>query len=79
MRPSTWATPNVAHDNPADQRYHASLFLGFASRSAFFERTDIPRLSETLTPVASAIHAYDVSTTLTYVSAGNLLDPPHQN
>ena len=78
----TWATPNVAHDNPADQRYHASLFLGFASpgsRSAFFEGTDIPRLSETLTPVASAIHAYDVSTTLTYVSAGNLLDPPHQN
>ena len=24
-----WDTPNVAHDNPPDQRFHASLVLGF--------------------------------------------------
>ena len=29
-----WDTPNVAHDNPADQRFHASLMLGFADASA---------------------------------------------
>ncbi len=25
-----WDTPDVAHDNPTDQRFHASLVLGFA-------------------------------------------------
>ena len=38
----TWDTPDVAHDNPADQRFHASLILGFAdpaARTAFFEGT----------------------------------------
>lgn len=24
-----WDTPNVAHVNPADQRFHASIILGF--------------------------------------------------
>ena len=60
----TWNTPDVAHDNPADQRFHASLILGFAdpaARTAFFAGTDIEQLSQTLAPVASAIHAYDVS------------------
>ncbi len=41
----TWDTPDVAHDNPADQRFHASLILGFAdpaARTAFFEGTDDP-------------------------------------
>ena len=35
-----WDTPNVAHDNPTDQRLHASLILGFAdapTRAAFFD------------------------------------------
>jgi len=74
----TWDTPDVAHDNPADQRFHASLILGFAdpaARTAFFEGTDIKELSQTLAPVASAIHAYDVFTALTYVKNGNIL--PH--
>lgn len=74
----TWDTPHVAHDNPADQRFHASLVLGFAdpaARTAFFEGTDIERLSQTLTPVASAIHAYDDFATLTYVKNGEIL--PH--
>jgi hypothetical protein len=29
-----WDTPNVAHDNPSDQRFHASLMLGFAETDA---------------------------------------------
>jgi hypothetical protein len=74
----TWDTPDVAHDNPADQRFHASLILGFsdtAARSAFFEGTETQQLSQTLAPVASAIHAYDVSATLTFVKDGEIL--PH--
>jgi len=74
----TWDTPDVAHDNRADQRFHASLVLGFAdpaARTAFFEGTDIEQLSQTLAPVASAIHAYDVFAALTYVQGGEIL--PH--
>jgi hypothetical protein len=74
----TWDTPDVAHDNPTDQRFNASLVLGFAdpaARTAFFEGTDIEQLSQTLAPVASAIHAYDVFAALTYVKNGEIL--PH--
>jgi hypothetical protein len=74
----TWDTPHVAHDNPADQRFHASLILGFAdpaARTAFFEGTEAKQLSPMLAPVASAIHAYDVSAALTYVRNGEIL--PH--
>ncbi len=74
----TWDTPDVAHDNPADQRLHASLILGFAdpaARTAFFAGTSIEQLSQSLAPVASAIHAYDVSAALTYVKNGEIL--PH--
>ncbi|WP_206301852.1 hypothetical protein [Streptomyces sp. AcE210] len=37
-----WDTPNVPHDNPHNQRFHASLVLGFsdsAARDAFFTAT----------------------------------------
>ena len=74
----TWDTPGVAHHNPADQRFHASLVLGYAdpaARTAFFEGTDIKQLSQTLAPVASAIHAYDVFAALTYVKDSKIL--PH--
>jgi hypothetical protein len=76
----TWDTPDVAHDNPADQRFHASLILGFAdpgARTAFFAGPDVTQLSQTLAPVASAIHAYDVSAALTYVKDGEVL-PSYQ-
>jgi hypothetical protein len=39
-----WDTPNVAHDNPADQRFHASLILGFPdaeARAAFFASLEL--------------------------------------
>jgi hypothetical protein len=72
----TWNTPHVAHDNPADQRFHASIVLGFAdpaARTAFFAGTHVKQLSHLLAPVASAIHAYDVFATLTYVKDGEIL------
>jgi hypothetical protein len=73
-----WDTPNVAHDNPADQRFHASLILGFTDaqeRAGFFHGREIESLSNMLAPLASAIHAYDVSAALTYVKDGRIL--PH--
>ena len=69
----TWDTPSVAYDNPKDQRFHASVILGFADaavRNDFFTSTTIASLSQQLRPLASAVHAYDVSTALTYVKYG---------
>jgi hypothetical protein len=71
-----WNTPDVAHDNPADQRFHASLVLGFAdppARAAFFDRREITTLSDPLSRFVSAIHAYEVSEALTYVREGRIL------
>jgi hypothetical protein len=73
-----WDTPNVAHDNPDDQHFHASLSLGFtdtASRDALFASDVIEEMSHQLTPLASAIHAYDVTAALTYVKNGDIV--PH--
>lgn len=69
-----WDTPDVAHDNPSDQHLHASLILGFPdapARTAFF--ADSTAVSELLAPHVSAIHAYDVDSTLTYVAGGKIL------
>ena len=71
-----WDTPDVAHDNPSDQRFHASLILGFAdasTRTAFFDSGQITTLSGRLSMFASAVHAYEVSEALTYVTGGNVL------
>lgn len=73
-----WDTPNVAHDNPHDQQFHASVIIGFADRTArdaFLAGPEITRLSASLVPVVSAIHAYDVTAALTYVKNGEIL--PH--
>jgi hypothetical protein len=73
-----WDTPNVAHDNPTDQRFHASLIFGFkdaAARAAFFAGGEITTLSDRLSGFASAVHAYDVFAALTYVKDGVIL--PH--
>ncbi len=74
----TWNTPNVAHDNPPAHHFHASLVLGFAdaaARTAFLQGAEIHQWSPSIAAVASAIHAYDVSQTLTYVKDGEIL--PH--
>ena len=73
-----WDTPNVAHDNPTDQRFHASLIFGFkdaAARAASFAGEEITTLSDRQSGFASAVHAYDVSAALTYVKDGVIL--PH--
>ncbi|KRE54774.1 strictosidine synthase [Arthrobacter sp. Soil736] len=73
-----WDTPSVAHDNPHDQRFHASVILGFATtatRDAFFTSSPVENLSRQLAPLASAIHAYDIEAALTYVKHGHAL--PH--
>ncbi|KQR63754.1 strictosidine synthase [Arthrobacter sp. Leaf337] len=75
-----WDTPNVAHDNPTDQQFHASLILGFndsAARAAFFAGGEVATLSDRLSGFASAVHAYDVSAALTYVTGGDIL-PQYQ-
>jgi len=73
-----WNTPNVAHDNPTDQRFHASLVLGFADTNAlraFFGSGEIVALAGNLPEYASAVHAYEITEALTYVKDGNVL--PH--
>lgn len=71
----TWDTPNVAHDNPKDQHLHASVILGFADDTGRddFYTTHTTDLTTLLAPHVSAIHAYDVTTTLTYVKNNQIL------
>jgi len=76
-----WDTPHVAHDNPPDQRVHASLILGFAdvaARASFFRGPEVPHLSRTLARIASSVHAYDVSAALTFVKDGGILPHPEE-
>ena len=71
-----WDTPNVAHDNPTDQRFHASLILGVADTNAlraFFGSGEIATLSRKLPEFVSAVHAYEVTEALTYVKDGKVL------
>ena len=73
-----WDTPNVAHDNPADQRFHASLILGFTDTEglrAFYGGSEIATLAGRLPEFVSAVHAYEATDALTYVKDGNVL--PH--
>jgi hypothetical protein len=73
-----WNTPDVAHDNPTDQRFHASLILGFTDAGglrAWFASDAVAALSSRLARFASAVHAYEASETLTFVKDGKEL--PH--
>lgn len=75
-----WDTPDVAHDNPADQRFHASLILGFANVDAlraYFASDAVTKASAGLPEFVSAVHAYEVSEALTYVKSGKAL-PHHE-
>lgn len=75
-RRGLWNTPNVAHDNPADKQFHASLILGFRdtdARRAYFAGDPVARLSSRLPAFASAVHAYEVEQALTFVERGKVL------
>ena len=76
-----WNTPNVAHDNPVGQRFHASVMLGFANaeeQAAFFNSRALGAISAKLSPFASAAHAYEVAEALTFVRDGVIL-PNYEN
>ena len=63
---------------PTDQRFHASVILGFTdtnSLRAFFGSGEIATLSAKLPEFVSAVHAYEVTEALTYVNDGKVL--PH--
>lgn len=71
-----WNTPNVAHDNPSKFQFQASMMLGFNDEQAmqtFFQSDEIDRLSERLRLFCSAIHAYRISSTLTFVKNGKIV------
>ncbi|MES2284075.1 MAG: strictosidine synthase [Bacteroidota bacterium] len=71
-----WNTPNVAHDNAKEVQFQASLMLGFKDKNAmeqFFKGEDIKKLSDRLSVFCSAVHAYDIFETLTFVKDGKEL------
>jgi hypothetical protein len=75
-----WNTPNVAHDNPTEHQFHASLILGFTDAHAlraFYGSEQLAAPSGKLPEFVSAIHAYDVTEALTYVKDGTAL-PDYQ-
>ena len=68
-----WNTPNVAHDNDKSVQFQASLMLGFANKSEmekFFNSQDVKTLSERISTYSSAVHAYDIFETITFVKNG---------
>ncbi|MDA1365557.1 hypothetical protein [Glycomyces algeriensis] len=79
-RRGLWDSPNVAHDNPVESRFHASLILGFTDADAlraFFAGSAVAEVSSRLPAFASAVHAYEVEETLTFVEHGRALTSAH--
>lgn len=71
-----WNTPNVEHDNEKAVQFQASLILGFKDKKAmkqFFKRNDVKKMSDRLSVFCSAVHAYKVQETLTFVANGKEL------
>lgn len=71
-----WDTPNVAHDNDKSVQFQASLMLGFANKSEmekFFDGDEIKKLSDRISVFCSAVHAYEIHETLTFVKDGKPL------
>jgi hypothetical protein len=71
-----WDTLNVAHDNPADQRPHASLMLGFADAGAlraFLAGDAVARLSTALPAFAQPCPPARCPRRSPYVKNGKIL------
>ncbi|MBD3903288.1 hypothetical protein NAL32_02765 [Chryseobacterium sp. Ch-15] len=78
---SQWNTPNVFHDNATEVQFQASLMLGFTDKNAmeqFFKSNNLKKLSEKLAIYCSAIHAYEILETLTFVENGKKLAVAHK-
>ena len=67
-----WDTPDVAHDYPADQQFHASIVLGATDRAALEQAMSAAsgRLAAQLREHCAAIHAYDVEATYVFTRDG---------
>lgn len=72
-----WNTPNVAHDNDKTVQFQASLILGFTDKTEmdnFFKSEAIKKLSERISIFCSAVHAYDIAETITFVKDGKKIN-----
>jgi hypothetical protein len=70
---SQWNTPDVLHDNAKEVQFQASLILGFTDITAmekFFKSEAVKKLSDRISIFCSAVHAYEISETLTFVKEG---------
>ncbi len=68
-----WDTPNVQHDNDKNVQFQASLILGFASENEmgnFFNSPEVSNLSKRIALYCSAVHAYEITETITFVKEG---------
>jgi hypothetical protein len=71
-----WNTPNVAHDNAKEVQFQASLMLGFTDKKSmedFFNSEAVKKMSDRISFFCSAVHAYEISETLTFVKDGKQL------
>lgn len=70
---SLWNPPNVLHDNPKEAQFQASMVIGFTDKEEmmqFFASETVQNLSERLSLFCSAVHAYEIDETLTFVKNG---------
>jgi hypothetical protein len=68
-----WNTPNVEHDNDVKDQFQASLILGFSDKNEmkkFFASENIKKLSERISLFCSAVQAYEIAETITFVDKG---------
>ena len=71
-----WNTPNVEHDNDKTVQFQASLMLGFTDKNGmetFFNSEEIRKLSERIATYCSAVDAYEIFETITFVKDGKKL------
>ncbi|HFI0641990.1 TPA: hypothetical protein ACGO14_001934 [Streptococcus suis] len=73
---ASWDTPNVAHDNPKSEHLHSSIMIGFANQAAreAFYRTVATELNMKLVSYVSALQAYRIDKTLTFVEISKRTD-----
>lgn len=70
---SQWNTPNVLHDNAKEVQFQASLMLGFTDKTAmekFLKSEVISKMSDRISMFCSAVHAYEILETITFVKEG---------
>ena len=71
-----WNTPNVLHDNDKADQFQASLILGFADKNEmkfFFNSETVKNLSARIAAFCSAVDAYEIAETITFVEKGKKL------